>query len=314
VSGGSPFKARLLTVGYAPAMTSARNPFGQLGIWVSRSLALDERDSLAADAESLGYETIWLAGGAAPGVFDEVLEVLRATSTAKVGTSITNMWAESPTDATAAFHALEADYPGRFYLGVGPSHAPLVVKNQLGTWQKPLAKSRSYLEEMDAQPVPVPIDRRVLSALGPLALRLAAERTLGSIPYLVPVAHTASARDQLGAAALLAPEVAVVLEPDLDRARARAREFLAGYLGYPNYTGTFLRSGFGESDLENGGSDRLIDALFGLGSVEAIGARIDEHRAAGADHVAIQVLPMEGQSRVEVLASLAAERGLGAPA
>jgi probable F420-dependent oxidoreductase len=295
-------------------MTSARNPFGRLGIWLSRNLPLGERDAVAQAAEALGYETIWLAGGAAPGVFDEVREVLGATSAAKVGTSIANMWAESPTDATAAFHALEADYPGRFYLGVGPSHAPLVAKNQLGTWQKPLAKSRSYLEAMDAEPVPVPVDRRVLSALGPLALRLAAERTLGSIPYLVPVAHTASARDTLGAAPLLAPELAVVLEPHVERARAQARVFLDHYLGYPNYTGTFLRSGFDESDLENGGSDRLVDALFGLGSVEAIGARIDEHRAAGANHVAIQVLPVDGQSRVEVLTAIAAERRLTPPA
>ncbi|GAA3887988.1 LLM class F420-dependent oxidoreductase [Leifsonia kafniensis] len=293
-------------------MTSVRNPFGPLGIWLSRSLPLDERDAVAQTAETLGYDTIWLAGGAASGVFDEVREVLAATTTAKVGTSIANMWAESPTDATAAFHALEADYPGRFYLGVGPSHAPLVAKNELGTWQKPLAKSRGYLLEMDAQPVPVPVDRRVLSALGPLALRLAGERTLGSIPYLVPVAHTASARQTLGAAPILAPELAVVLEPDLELARARAREFLAGYLGFPNYTGTFLRFGFDESDLESGGSDRLVDAVFGLGSVEAIGARIDEHYAAGADHVAIQVLPLTGQSRVEVLTAIAVERGLTA--
>jgi probable F420-dependent oxidoreductase len=294
-------------------MTPARNPFGRLGIWLPRSVSPDERKTVARAAESLGYETIWLAGGAGPGVFGEVREALDATSTAKVGTSIANMWAESPKDVTDAFHALEADYPGRFYLGVGPSHAPLVARNQLGAWQKPLAKSRGYLDEMDAEPVPVPADRRLLSALGPLALRLAAERTLGSIPYLVSVAHTTSARDRLGTAPLLAPELAVVLEPDAERARARAREFLAGYLGYPNYTGTFLRSGFDERDLENGGSDRLVDAVFGLGSVEAIGARIDEHRAAGADHVAIQVLPTDDHSRVDVLAAIAAERGLVAP-
>ena len=291
-------------------MTAAHNPFGRLGIWLSRSVPLEERVAVARAAESLGYETIWLAGGAAAGVSGDVRAVLDSTSTARVGTSIANMWAESPKDLTDAFHELEADHPGRFYLGVGPSHAPLVAKNQLGTWQKPLAKSRAYLDEMDAEAVPVPVDRRLLSALGPLALRLAAERTLGSIPYLVPVAHTASAREQLGTSPLLAPELAVVLAPDPERARTRAREFLAVYLGYPNYTGTFLRSGFNEGDLENGGSDRLVDAVFGLGSVEAIGARIDEHLAAGADHVAIQVLPTDGQTRVEVLTAIAAERGL----
>jgi probable F420-dependent oxidoreductase len=294
-------------------MNSARNPFGPLGIWLPRGLPRDEWHAVVTSAEALGYGAIWHAGGATSGVFDEVREVLAATSTVKVGTSIANLWAESPADATAVFHEFEAEYPGRFYLGVGPSHAPLVAKNDLGTWQKPLAKSRGYLQELDALPVPVPVDRRVLSALGPLALRLAGERTLGSIPYLVPVAHTASARQTLGAAPILAPELGVVLEPDLERARARAREFLGRYLGFPNYTGTFLRFGFDERDLENGGSDRLVDAVFGLGSAEAIGARIEEHRAAGADHVAVQVLPLAGQSRVEVLTAIAAERGLTAP-
>jgi probable F420-dependent oxidoreductase len=294
-------------------MTQAHNPFGPLGIWLPRALLLDEKRSIAHAAESLGYATIWLGGGAAPGLFDEVREVLNVTTTAKVGTSIANMWVDSPRYVTDAFHECEAEHPGRFYLGVGPSHAPLVARNQLGTWQKPLAKSRGYLDEMDAQPVPVPAHRLVLSALGPLALRLAGERTLGSIPYLVPVSHTIFARNKLGAEPVLAPELAVVLEPDLERARARAREFLAGYLGYPNYTDTFLRLGFAEADLENGGSDRLVDAVFGLGSAEAIGARIEEHLAAGADHVAIQVLPTDGQNRVDVLAAIAAERGLVAP-
>jgi probable F420-dependent oxidoreductase len=284
--------------------------FGDLGIWLSRSVPLDERVTTSRAAESLGYETIWLAGGAAAGVCDDARVVLDATETVKVGTSIANMWAESPKDLTDSFRAFESEYPGRFYLGVGPSHAPLVARNQLGTWQKPLAKSRGYLAELDVQPHPVPHDRRLLSALGPLALKLAGERTLGSIPYLVPVAHTASARAELGAGPILAPELAVVLESNLDRARGRAREFLAGYLDFPNYTGTFLRSGFDEGDLAEGGSDRLVDALFGLGSAETIGARIDEHRAAGADHVAIQVLPMDGQSRVDVISALAAERGL----
>jgi probable F420-dependent oxidoreductase len=277
---------------------------------MSRSIPLDERIAVGQAAESLGYGTIWLAGGAAPKVSDDVRVVLEATSVAKIGTSIANMWADSAKDVTDSFNELEADYPGRFYLGVGPSHAPLVEKNQLGTWQKPLAKSRGYLDEMDAEPTPVPVGRRLLSALGPLALRLSAERTLGSIPYLVPVAHTASARHELGAGPLLAPELAVVLEPDVELARSRAREFLSSYLGYPNYTSTFLRFGFDEGDLEDGGSDRLVDAVFGLGTPEAIGARIDEHFTAGADHVAIQVLPTDGQSRVDVLTAIASERGL----
>ena len=158
------------------------------------------------------------------------------------------------------------------------------------------------------RPNPVPVARRVIPAIGPLTLKFAAEHALGSIPYNMPVAHTAFARDKLGPAPLLATELGVVLSDDLTAARARAREFLDPYLALPNYTEGFLRHGFEGSDLEDSGSDRLLAGLFALGSAEDISARIDEHLAAGADEVAVQVLPLPGQTRVEVLKAIARER------
>jgi probable F420-dependent oxidoreductase len=131
---------------------------------------------------------------------------------------------------------------------------------------------------------------RVLAALGPLMLKLSAERADGAHPYNTTPVHTAQARQILGAGPWLCPEQAVVLEKDPGKARAIARKFLAIYLGLPNYTNNLLRLGFQESDISNGGSDKLIDALIAWGDVKSVMARIREHHSAGADHVCIQVL------------------------
>jgi probable F420-dependent oxidoreductase len=148
---------------------------------------------------------------------------------------------------------------------------------------------------MDAAPFlaapPTTPPQRVIGALAPKMLALAAQRTLGAHPYFVPPEHTARARGIMGAGALLAPEQAVVLETDADAARAIARAHMAMYLGLPNYANNLRSLGFGDDDLANGGSDRLVDAIVAWGDVDAIRSRVRAHHDAGADHVCIQVLP-----------------------
>jgi probable F420-dependent oxidoreductase len=133
--------------------------------------------------------------------------------------------------------------------------------------------------------------RRAIAALGPKMLRVSAERSLGTHPYIVPVAHTAFARATIGPAALLAPGVPVILEPDPGRARALARTFLANpYSRLPNYSNTWLAHGFSPTDLADGGSDALVDGLVAWGDEDRVAARIADHLAAGADHVCLHVL------------------------
>ncbi|MEF2978967.1 3-hydroxyisobutyryl-CoA hydrolase [Subtercola sp. YIM 133946] len=284
--------------------------FGSVGVWLTRRMPPDELIDVARTAEGLGFGTVWIAGGGTPGVFEQVAAVLDATERIVVGTSIANMYSESPAAATAATNEFESRHPRRFYLGVGPSHARVVEQNTDETYEKPLVKSREYLAALDEQNDPVPHDRILLSALGPLSLRLAGRRTLGSIPYLGPVAHTRFARDALGEGPALMPELTVVLETGPGAARAVARTFLSRYLDLPNYTSVFIRAGFTDEDLENGGSGRLVDAVVATGDASQLGRRIDEHLAAGADHVALQVLPSAGQRTIDVLRAIAAERGL----
>ncbi|MDX1649868.1 MAG: TIGR03620 family F420-dependent LLM class oxidoreductase, partial [Myxococcota bacterium] len=187
---------------------------------------------------------------------------------------------------------------GRFVLGLGVSHAPLVSGVRGHEYKKPVTTMRAYLEGVEkatyagprAEP-PTPI---VIAALRRNMLRLAAERCAGAHPYLVPPEHTRRAREILGEEATLAPEQMVLLETDAARAREVARKNLATYLGLPNYRNNLLWLGYEEADFEDGGSDRLVDDLVAWGDADAIRARIQAHRDAGADHVCIQPFRPDG--------------------
>ncbi|MFD0315241.1 LLM class F420-dependent oxidoreductase [Streptomyces flavalbus] len=267
-------------------MTAAlKERLGRYGIWSPglRSEDPDRRDEradAAAELEQLGYGALWLGSSPAP---RHAAPLLAATSRVVVGTSIQSIWQYEAADSAAGFAELESAHPGRFVLGLGVSHAKLADQ-----YRRPYTALVAYLDALDAAGVPA--GRRVLAALGPRTLTLAADRAAGAVPYLVTPEHTAQAREILGESALLAPELKVVLEPDPSRARALARETLAMYLALPNYTNNFRRLGFTDADLADGGSDRLVDAVFAWGDESRVRDRIDAFHAAGADHVALQLL------------------------
>lgn len=263
---------------------------GRVGVWVS-SRVWPADGAAAADAaaelEELGYQALWL-GGTPPGTLEQPEAVLSVTSAMAVATGIASVWATPAATMAASYHRVAGAHPDRFLLGLGASHAPLVAS--LGQeYDKPLAKTSRFLDELDAARPPVPAEGRVLAALGPRMLMLAAERTAGAHPYLVPPEHTSLARETMGPGPLLAPEQKAVLETDPGRARDVGRPMVAMYLRMPNYASNLLRLGFTPDDLSQV-SDRLVDALVVWGDEEAIARRVADHRDAGADHVCVQVL------------------------
>jgi probable F420-dependent oxidoreductase len=262
------------------------------GIWSSQLRYGDaaEARAHAAELEALGYSALWIpdVGG---DLFTPLGNLLAATDATTIATGILNVWMHTP-DETAAEHArLTAEHGPRLLLGLGVSHQRLIdhVK-QAGTYQKPLATMAAYLDGLDAASPPVAAGDRMLAALGPRMLDLARTRTAGTHPYLVTPELTKAARDGIGPHGLVACEQGVVLETDPSAARQIARTHLAVYLGLPNYSNNWKRQGFTDDDLADGGSDRLVDALVVWGDETAIAARVEEHRAAGADHVCVQVL------------------------
>ena len=260
------------------------DPFGQRGVWVSRRVGTEKLVGIARTAEKLGYGAVWIGGGGEPGVFDLVSAVLDATTGVKVASGIANIWVETPESVTDAWHRIEDAHPGRLYVGLGISHARMIEG-----YEHPLAKTRDFLDELDAQDDPLPPGRRLIAALGPKMLDLAAHRALGTHPYLVTTTNTEAARAGIGDG-VVAAELGVVLEPNLASAREQGRKAIEYYFGLPNYTNNWLRAGFTQDDLAAGGSDRLLDAVLALGDRDAVAARVAEHRAAGADHVCLQIL------------------------
>jgi probable F420-dependent oxidoreductase len=260
---------------------------GRVGVWWSGSWRDpdDPTASVAPALESLGYGTLWSSGRFDPGLSPHFERLLAATDHVPVASGIISIWAGAPDDIGPGVNALEARFPGRFLLGLGASHDVAVAD-----YSQPYSKMVAYLDALDAQPTPVPPDRRVLAALGPRMLELAAARSAGAHPYFVPVEHTARARGILGPGPLLAPEVAVVLETDPARARELARGYASTYLGLPNYTQNLRTFGFGDEDIDGGGSDRLIDAVVPWGDADTIAAVVRSHHDAGADHVCLQVV------------------------
>jgi probable F420-dependent oxidoreductase len=246
----------------------------------------------AAELEQLGYGALWFGEAFGREALTAAGLLLAATKRIVIATGIANIYGRDPFTMAAAQKTLAEAYPNRFLLSLGVSHIPLVEQLRGHRYDKPVATMRAYLDAMDKAPFHPPSIKplRVLAALGPKMLQLSAERADGPHPYNTTPSHTAQARQLLGSGPLLCPEQAVVLEGDPTKARAIARNFLNPYLSLPNYTNNFLRLGFTEADIANGGSDKLIDSVIAWGSLNTVLNRIREHRAAGADHVCIQVL------------------------
>jgi probable F420-dependent oxidoreductase len=260
---------------------------GKVGVWWSGTWRVKDDPSVdvPSELEDLGYSALWSSGGFDPTLAARFGRLLAATRRVAVASGIVSIWAAAPETVSEAVADLDVTHPGRFLLGLGASHAPLVEG-----YTRPYAHMVGYLDALDAAGPAVAKGRRVLAALGPRMLKLAGERAAGAHPYFVPVEHTAQARAVLGEGPLLAPEVTVVLERDPSRARQLARTFTAGYLTLPNYTNNLRTLGFGDADLSGGGSDRLVDAIVGWGDLETIAARVHAHLEAGADHVCVQVI------------------------
>lgn len=233
----------------------------------------DRLDSVVAELEELGYSAVWLSGGGIDDL-DDVRRVVRAGERITVGSGIVPVVGYDSAAVKELYAELEASDPGRFVLGLGGAHGP-----------NPLSTLGSYLDDLEGT---VPVERRALAALGPKMLELARDRTAAAYPYLITSEYVARAREILGPDTTLVVGLLTVLEPDTERARELARKNVAFMGSLPPYAASFRRMGYTEADIDTT-SDRLIDGLTALGGPDAIAARVDELRSAGADQVVLNV-------------------------
>ena len=276
---------------------SLKPDLGRFGVWTGSPVTPEQ----AVDIEKLGYGSVWV--GASPAADLEFVEpILEKTQNLQVATGIVNIWTAEAGEVAKSYHRIEKAFPGRFLLGVGVGHPEHTQE-----YTKPYQALVEYLDALDAAKVPT--SRMVIAALGPKVLQLSAQRSAGAHPYLTTPVHTGQARELLGPTVFLAPEHKVVLTDDAEAARKIGRETVDFYLGLSNYVNNWKRLGFTDEDLNRPGSDRFIDAVVAYGSPDEIAARLSEHHAAGADHVAIQVLGGSDEL-LSTLAELAGPLGL----
>ena len=268
---------------------------GTVGVWTSTHDALPAARSgeVALELEALGYSAMWIPEAWGREAFTSSGLLLAATSTLTIATGIANIWARDAVSTVNAAKTLNAAYDDRFVLGLGVSHRPLVERLRGHEYAAPRAAMASFLSAMDAAPMHAAEAEqryaRVIAALGPRMLALGATMTDGVHPYLVTPEHTALARAAVGDK-FVGVEQSVVLGQSREEFLSRAHEHLEFYTGLENYRNSWRRLGFGDEDFVRGGSTRLCDALVVHGDEAAVLDSIDAHRAAGADHVCLQVL------------------------
>lgn len=270
-------------------MTQGKSRLGRIGIW---SLELrfgdhGEAAEAAAELDELGYSAVWIPGGVGGDITGDLDRLLNATDRLTVATGILNIWKHTPAEIAMWWKGLPESKRDRVLLGLGVSHAHVVGE----AYRKPLSVMRDYLTQLDE--VGLPPEARCLAALGPKMLELARDRSAGVHPFLITPAHTAIAREALGPDKLVAPEQGVILESDPVRARELGRAALTHYQSYPNYQNSWRRLAFSDEEIDSL-SDRLVDALFAWGDAGKIAERVNEHFAAGADHVCLQAITGAG--------------------
>lgn len=272
---------------------------GKLGVWYfTDGRSAQDAATFAKQVEALGYSALWIPETVGRHPFVHAGWLLAHTERLIIATGIASIYNRDPGAAMAGAKTLAEQSGGRFVLGLGVSHQPLVEGVRGHQYGKPYSTMKTYLETMakapyravaPAEPPPV-----VIAALGPKMLGLAASHANGAHPYFTTPDHTRTAREIMGPDAMLCVEQKVVLETDPVKARELARNVAKIYTGLPNYRNNWLRLGFTEDEINDGGSDRFIDATFAWGDVTAIKARIDAHLAAGASHVCVQPVNPNG--------------------
>jgi probable F420-dependent oxidoreductase len=282
---------------------SARDRLSTTGVWYfTDAMSAGQAADVAGRIESLGYSTLWLPDTVGRDPFAHIAWLASQTESLQFATGIANIFHRHPGPMMQAANTLAEQTGGRFVLGLGVSHGPLVEGLRGLDYSKPLTKMRDYLAAMDASPfgatTPAEPPLRLLAALGPKMLELSAFAADGAHPYWTTPEHTAMARDILGPEALLCVEQKVVLSTDADAARAAGIEALGIYAALPNYRNNWKRLGFTEDEIERR-DPRFVDAVVVWGDEDRVRAGVQAHYDAGADHVCVQPLSTEGAGTLD---------------
>ncbi len=275
---------------------------GKLGIWFFLD-GMTGRESVefARRVENLGYSALWIPEAVGREPFAHAAYLAANTDKLIFATGIANIWARDAITMAAASKTVAELSGGRFALGIGVSHKPLVTNLRGHSYEKPYSYMREYLPKMKGALYRAPLPKEevpiLIAALHPKMLALAKAETRGTHTYFVPPEHTAKTRAALGPGPWICAAQAVILETDASKARTAARNYMKTYVPrLPNYTNNLKALGWQDADFAQGCSDRLVDAIVAWGTEDKIRDRIEAHLKAGATHVCILPLRTDSES------------------
>lgn len=274
---------------------------GKVGIWFFLdAMPAPESAQFAQTVEKAGYKALWIPEAVGREPFAHAAYLLDHTERLSLATGIANIWARDAITMAAAAKTVAELSGGRFVLGIGVSHKPLVSNLRGHSYDKPYSYMKEYLPKMKSALYRAPEPKEevpvVIAALHPKMLTLAAAQTRGTHTYFVPPEHTAKARAQIGPEPWICAAQAVILERDATKARTAARQYMKTYVPrLPNYTNNLKALGYPDADFANGCSDRLVDDIVAWGSEGKIQDRIDAHLKAGATHVCILPIRVDNE-------------------
>lgn len=283
-------------MGTSTVVDAARRTLGPVGVCLpvsfTRTPPADEQRAGARELERAGYRAAWTNEVIGKDAFAQLSVLLAATERMAFGTCVANIWARPPQTAHGAAAWLAQAYPGRFTLGLGVGY-PQQAESVGREFGSPRATLRDYVTGMDGRTVPPAPEApypRILGANGPKMLALAGEIADGALPAGLPPEYTARARQVLGPDKLLVVGQSVVVDDDLDRARATARQVVENWSGHTSFRTALAGLGYPAEEVAELG-DRVVDALVAHGGPDTIAAKVRAHLAAGADHVTL-LLPI----------------------
>lgn len=270
-------------------------------------------------AERDGFASFWIPQ--VPGYLDAMTAVAmlgQVTDGIEIGTAVVPIQTRHPLIMAQQALTTQVACSGRFALGLGPSHH-WIITDQLGLpYDKPALLVRDYLDVLDAAfvgPGPIAVDnnsfrvqspmdvtedfqmRVLVAALGPAMLRIAGERTDGTIlwmaderaigDYVVPrITRAATAAGRSGPRVVAGVPVALCSNSETDDARAYASEVL----GHADFSPNYVRL------LEHGDAQDVGDTMA-AGDESTVLARLRGYRDAGVTDLAVRVVPLGNDAK-----------------
>ena len=291
---------------------------GTIGVEVTGGNAAESVEQIQR-LEELGVKAAWATSGGDSDPITLLAVAAMRTESILLGTSIVPTWPRHPITAAQQTNVIAHMAPGRFRLGIGPSHHSEMYEPFRFDFRKPLTNLREYLRivrplvqkgavDFDGEMYHAHVSASdsfpdlpiMASALRPKSFRLCGEETDGAISWVCPLAYLRDSalpamREGAKSAGRPTPPLiahaVVSVHENYEEVKDAALEEMAYYPTAPFYQQMFALAGFPEAEELNGWSDRMLQEIVISGPEESVAPRLQQFFDVGAGEVLVSIIP-----------------------